>query len=108
MELKSGCVRIKLKENCLDEVEKWAKTLNNRKKEVIETMQREGIYIESVFLDHIGKDNYLIYYLRMENFEKAAKVIRHSEHEIDKYHNIFKKNCWDTRVPLRKLIDISR
>lgn len=108
MNLNVKCIRIKLKPDSIGEVEKWADTLNRRKAEVVETMEKEGIFIESVFLDKVGGDDYLIYYVRAEDFEKSSKVVESSELDIDKYHKTFKKNCWESGTSLQKLLDVSR
>jgi len=108
MELKAGCVRIKIKKNCLDEIYKWVETLKERKDEVLMTLKDEGIYIESVFLDKLNGDYYLIYYLKMEDIERAKNGIKNSQHLIDVYHKAFKANCWVDRTPLELLIDIDR
>jgi hypothetical protein len=53
---------IELKPNSLDRVEEWATILNERADEAIETLQDEGVKIESWFhLSLDGKDYLLCY-----------------------------------------------
>ncbi len=105
MSFKAGCMRIKLKPGSLPEVKKWAATLRKRKEEVQTTMIEEGIFIESAFLDKVGKDHYLIYYIKTFSQEKSGKSTADSKHSIDAYHNAFKKKCWAEKTKLSKLID---
>lgn len=105
MALEAGCVRIKLKPGSLTEVKKWAATLRKRKEEVQETMVEEGIFIESAFLDKVGTDHYLIYYIKTFDQKSSRKSTAKSKHTIDAFHNAFKKKCWAETTTLTKLID---
>jgi len=97
---------IKLKPNSLEKVQEWAKTMNDRKSEAMQTIINEGIEIESVFLAKVGMDDYLIYYIRTQDWEKAAKVTRESLMEIDAIHQEFKKECWESVKPVDILLDL--
>ena len=44
-----GAVLIQLKPNFLTHVEAWQAELNNRKNEALETLQAEGVFVESWF-----------------------------------------------------------
>jgi Family of unknown function (DUF6176) len=96
---------IELKPNSLDKVEEWAKTLNARANEAIETLQDEGVRIESWFhLSLDGKD-YLLCYMRAESIKKAHEVVQSSPHAIDAYHQQFKKDTWGVSKSARLLVD---
>ncbi len=68
--MQTRCVRIKLKPNALDKVRAWATELNARAGEAQEILKREGVVIESAFLDEIAGEQYLLYYMKAENLEK--------------------------------------
>jgi L-rhamnose mutarotase len=104
-ELKCGCVKIKIKEGKLSNVYEWKDYLNKHKDEVLESLKQEGVHIESVFLDKQGDDDYLIYYMRFRDQEKAQIAFIKSVLNIDKYHAEFKKKVWDSRQKLELLID---
>lgn len=84
----------------------WARTLNSRKDEALETMRNEGGLIESVFLDECPDGNYLIYYMRTENHEKAREAFQNSQLPIDLYHKQFKQDTWEENKKLELLVDL--
>lgn len=100
------CGRIKLKLDSLARVREWAETLNVRKEEALETMRNEGGLIESVFLDQCPDGDYLIYYMRVEDHEKAREVFKNSQLPIDVYHKQFKTDTWAENKKLELLLDL--
>lgn len=104
--MKVKCVRVKLKPGCLERVRAWATEINSRSDEALATLRDEGITIESAFLEIAADGEYLIYYLRSEDFERAREVTLHSTHPIDAFHRRFKDECWAERQPLETLIDL--
>ena len=99
------CMKIKLKSGSLERVKEWVLELNQRKDEVIQTLDAEGVVIESVFLDSTEQGDYLIYYMKAESFERAHKVAQESRYEIDVYHRIFKQATFETSRALDLLVD---
>jgi L-rhamnose mutarotase len=104
-DLKTGCVKIRIKEGKLPAVYEWKEYLNAHKEEVIASLKQEGVFVESVFLDKEGEDHYLVYYMKFKDQDKAAKAFKDSELNIDKYHAQFKKEVWAGRQELELLID---
>ena len=105
--MKSKCVKIQLKPGCLDRVREWAAEINSRSDEALATLHDEGVFIESAFLDSTSDGDFLIYYMRAENFERAHEVSSRSQHPIDAYHQKFKEECWAERSHLEALIDLT-
>lgn len=99
------CVRIKLKKNSLEGVREWFKTLRERPSEVLQTLENEGVLIESVFLDQHKEDDYLIYYMRAESLEYAHRVSKNSLLPIDRYHQECKEKFCLEKVKLETLLD---
>lgn len=88
------CLKIKIREENLNDIRNWFATLNNRAEEVLQTLEAEGIIIESVFLDKQDTDYYLIYYIKAKNLAYAREVADKSNFPIDKFHrDCFKKFC---------------
>lgn len=85
------CTRTKLKKNSLDGVRKWFQTLKERKEELL-AFTEEGISLESVFIEKIGDDHFLIFYARSDDFEKTYEAIKKAMLPITVYHY----NCWQT------------
>ena len=101
------CAMIKLKPNCKEKVKQWAKTMNDRKPEAIETIVNEGITVESVFIKTINNEDYLIYYIRAKDFKKSQEVTAKSLMEIDAIHKQFKQECWESVNEAKLLLDLT-
>jgi hypothetical protein len=109
MEYETRCLKIKLKPGNLERVLEWAKTLNEtRRAEALATLRDEAVVIESYFLDRSADGDYLIAYMKAESFEKSQSVFEKSPHDIDRYHQQFKIDVWESIQPLDLLIDLDR
>ncbi len=108
MNYETRCVKIKLKPNSIERVREWAKVINERKAEVLETLRDESVILEAVFLDQSSDGDFLIYVMKAENFERALETFEKSSHAIDEYHQNFKTECWEDSRPLEMLIDLDR
>lgn len=99
------CIRTKLKKGSLEDVRKWFQTLRERPDEVLQSLEDEGVIVESAFLDKQDNDYYLIYYMKAENLAHSRDVAMKSTLAIDKYHKAcFKRFCED-HIELEQLID---
>ena len=109
MEYETRCIKIKLKPGSLERVLEWAKTLNEtRRAEALATLRDEAVMIESYFLDRSADGDYLIAYMKAESFEKSQGVFERSTHEIDRYHQQFKTDVWESIQLLDLLVDLDR
>jgi len=108
MNYETRCVKIRLKPNSIEKMREWAKTINERKDEALETLRDESVILEAVFLDRNSEGDFLIYLMKAESFEKAKEAAKHSSHAIDEYHQNFKSKCWESGEKLEMLIDLDR
>ncbi len=97
------CAKIKLRPNSLEKVREWAKVINKRKAEALETLRDE-----SVFLDQNSEGDFLIYVMKAVNFEKSKEVFEKSAHAIGNNHQNFKDEYWEDSKKLEMLIDLDR
>jgi hypothetical protein len=104
----SRCVKIRLKPGSMQRVREWAQTLNERNDEALETLRDEGGVVESVFLDHTADGDFLIYYMKAEDFEKSAEAYKNSTHAIDEYHRRFIHETRAEAQNLELLVDLDR
>ncbi|HEX2859258.1 MAG TPA: DUF6176 family protein [Alphaproteobacteria bacterium] len=102
------CTLIKLKPGSLPKVRDWAEHLKINHAEVLKTLEQEGVTVESAFLYHAADADYLVYYMRCEDFEKSVSAFKKSEYAIDAYHKKFKEEAWESRTQLELLLDASR
>lgn len=106
--LQTRCARIKLKNGCLEMTREWFQSLTSQKEEVLAILKEQGVYVEAVFLDKIGEDYYLIYFMKEKNTQKSLEVSAQSKHPINEMHSQYKKQCWEEKVSLELLLDLDR
>ena len=106
--LETICYKIKLKPNTEHKVAEWSKIMNERAEEVIETLQNEGVYVESVFFSKELDGDYIIYYIKAESIDKMREVAKNSELAIDTFHRKFKQDTFESSTLLTKLVDFDR
>lgn len=100
-----GAVLIKLKANSMADVEVWQREIQQRKAEAIQTLQAEGVTVESWFRLELNGDHYLLAYMRAKDLAHAQQVARNSTLEIDQVHRQFKKH-WAQVIPAQLLVDL--
>lgn len=98
------CVKIKLKKNSLDRVKDWQAFILEHKEKALETIKSENVLVEAVFLDHADDNDYLIYFMSAKNLKKSQEFAKNSQNPVDKYHNNFKKECWEDGKRLEELV----
>ena len=109
MRYHTQCAKIRLKPNSLERVREWARTLNEtRRAEALATLRDETVVFEAAFLDHAPDGDYLIYVMKAESLEKSMQAAAASIHEIDSYHQEFKRSTWEDGKELELLIDLDR
>lgn len=100
-----GATLIKLKPNTFSSVEDWKKEIQARKDEAIQTLEAEGVYIESWFHIELDGEDYLLAYMRANDISAAQKIAKTSPFNIDQMHKKFKET-WEKKYPARLLIDL--
>lgn len=104
--MKSICVRVSLKKGSTEAVKEWFRTLMDRREETLTSLINEGVVVESAFLDQQPDGDFLIYYMRAEDIERAIAVFQNSSLAIDAYH----KDCWgkycEASISLEQLLDL--
>jgi hypothetical protein len=105
--VKTKCVKIRLRPGCLNRAREWAAEINRRSDEALATLRDEGVFIESAFLDRTSEGDFLIYFMRALDFDRAKEVAAQSPHPIDAFHKQFQQECWADRQRLELLIDLA-
>lgn len=100
------CARVRLKPGSLARVRAWAREINSRRPEALETLAAEGTFIESVFLDSGVDGDYLVYYMRARSIEQAVEIAEESVASIDEFHKKFKRDAWAEVRRLELLLDL--
>lgn len=102
------CGRIKIKEGAMQDVLLWFQTLKENKEALLEAFTKEGVWIESVFLEHAKDGDYLIYYTRQDDLEKLYSVLAQLQMPIRLFHVECWKKCCEECIVLDPLFDLQR
>lgn len=102
------CARVWLKPGSEARVRQWANYISDHRSEALQTLQEEGVTIESVFLDETLDKPCLIYYMRSASQAQAIAVAEKSAHAIDEYHKNFQRETWLKVDRLELLLDLYR
>lgn len=102
------CARIQLQPGSLPRVQEWAEHMRTHRAEALQTLQAEGVTVESVFLDSGADGDFLVYYMRSQSQQLAQEVAARSVAAIDAYHRAFKRDTWAQVRRLDLLLDLAR
>lgn len=100
------CIKVRLKKGSIDHVRDWFLTLVSRKNEVLETLRRESIIVESAFLDKIGDTDYLIYYIKSPDIKKSLEIFKNSCLPIDEFYKQKWRDLCEESIVLDVLLDV--
>lgn len=106
--MRTICIKTKLKKELIEDIRLWFATLKKRMNETLESLENEGVLVESAFLDKQGNDLYLIYYMKADDIARAYEVFNKSDLAIDHYHKACWKKYCEGREVLEELLDIER
>ena len=106
----AGLYKIKLKTKNKDKIYEWFKGCQNRISEYLEGLEKEGTFVESVFLDEDENgDLFLIYYMKANDVKKAIEIFKKSTSPIDVFYmENWNKYCSESIVEFEKLFDVDR
>jgi Family of unknown function (DUF6176) len=90
--MKTELTRLRIKPGMSSRADEWHATLNARKAECIETLEREKMYVEAIFREKIGDEEF-IYWLSVQGPD--AESLESSPFPIDAIHNAFGDECID-------------
>lgn len=101
-QLQCQCLKIPVQKGKVKVIESWVAGLSDRKNEVIEALQAEGIRDEAVFLMNEGKMSYLYLYSRSRDLISAGRAFEASTLPVDIEFKQIMAECLDlsNAVPL--------
>ena len=86
------CTRFKVKKGKSDLVDEWMNFLNANMDELVETLEDEKIFVETIFRETIEGEEYLYWYSVQG---QGGLEITENEHWIAKKHLEFWQECID-------------
>jgi Family of unknown function (DUF6176) len=84
--------KFKVKQGKSERVDEWMQVLNKHMKEVLLTLKDEKMYVETIFREKDGEDEYLYWYSIQGT---GGSLVEESNHEIDRIHLAFWEECID-------------
>lgn len=69
-----------------ERLREWLAELRSRRDEAIETLEDEGVYAETAFIESRADGDYLLTYMEAADLERALEAYESSSHEIDREH----------------------
>lgn len=84
--------RFRVKKGKTHRVDEWLNFLNDKMKDVLVTLEREKMYVETIFREHLNGDEFLYWYSVQG---EGGQEVEQSEHWIDKKHLEFWDECID-------------
>jgi hypothetical protein len=70
-----------------DRLREWYAELQRREDEVVETLDHEGVYTETAFLDTSGETSYLYVSMESDDLEAADEAGDEEAYDIDEEHH---------------------
>jgi len=86
-------IRQEVRPNKVSKLKEWMKEANDRKEEIIETLQHEGVKTESTFLEESSDGIFLITYMEAENLQEVQEAFEDSNYEIDVEYKEIVQEC---------------
>lgn len=99
---------IKLKPNSADKVSEWKANVDRLHSEALQSIENEGVSVESWFEAEIDGEHYLLAYVRCDDLKKAQQAGQESKLEIDQVHFDFMRETWvkGSAVKFKLLVDL--
>lgn len=88
--------RLKVKPGKSERVDEWFATLNARKAECLETLEREKMFVEAIFREKIGDEEF-IYWFSIQG--EDPDHLETSPFPIDAIHRAFGHECIEPPDP---------
>lgn len=92
----------------IEDVRYWFDNLRERLPEVIQSMEAEGVFIESAIHNPQPDGHYLIYYMRAQSISRAYEVFKSSMLAIDSDYKQGWSYLFEGREELEVLFDAER
>jgi hypothetical protein len=102
------CLKIRFRRDKIEEALRWVHSLKERQEEVAQLLDAEGVRVESLFLERLGKDVYLYQYVRANSLEQAYEAFMNSQAQISVETRQFIDEMWEDGQSLELIADFER
>lgn len=91
--IETAIIRQEVRPDKVTELKAWMEEVNNRKSEIIETLQNEGVKTESAFLEESSDGTFLVTHMEAENLQEVQEAFEDSTFEIDVEYKQIVQEC---------------
>lgn len=99
-------LKIRIRNGKTDEVVKFIRSLRDRKDLALEALRREGMVVETMFLERHEQGDYLYYYAKARDLAQANHVNMLATDSLAMEIRRFVSETWDHIVSPEPLIDL--
>jgi hypothetical protein len=99
-------LKIRIRPGKTDQVVDFLRTLMDRKDESIEALRREGMVVESLFLERRDEADYLYYYVKAKDLAEATQVNLRATDPLTLEIRKFVSDTWGDVSSPEPLLDI--
>jgi len=86
-------IRQEVRPDKVNKLKGWMEEANDRKSEIIETLQHEGVKTESTFLEESSDGTFLVTYMEAENLQEVQEAFEDSNFDIDIEYKELVQEC---------------
>ena len=106
--MQSQCLRIPLLSGKTQRFVEWIGEMNQRQDEMLESMRREGLIAEAMFLSRGAAGDAIILYMQARDLAHAQQVFAASTLAVDLDTRLIIQECWDVAraEPLDVLLEL--
>lgn len=94
--MQSQCVKIPILAGKTARFLAWVTENKGRRGEMIESMKREGVLAEAMFLERGPAGDFIVHYMKAESLAHVERVFGDSKEPIDIGARAMIEECWDT------------
>jgi hypothetical protein len=100
---------VKIRPGKTDEFLEWAKSLSNRKDEVVEALRSEGLTMELLFIERDTSGDYAVLYTKAHDLAQANAAFEASSLKIDQEAKGIMARTWDLSSirQVEKLLEVT-
>ncbi|MEO0841027.1 MAG: DUF6176 family protein [Cyanobacteria bacterium J06643_5] len=104
--METCCWKIKIKPGMLNRVRQWVDEVCQRREEYIEAIAAERSYVEAIFLDSNYQGDFLIFYHKAADIDKALEYFWNSSKPIDVHKREYIKDAWESYERIELLLEV--
>jgi hypothetical protein len=104
--IETQLLRIRIKPGKTAQVVEFIRRLLERRDEALDALKREGMLVESIFLERLDRQDYLYYYVKAGNISRASAIHAEAEDPLTAEIRAFVEETWGEISSPEPLLDL--